>query len=549
VLVNEALDADNAAVVVIARVIGGTTRGGWRMRPDPRIGTDLGPYRIEALLGRGGMGQVYLAEEIRLGRKVALKILPPELAEDEAFRARFERESRMAAAIDDPNVLPVYEAGEIEGLLFLAMRYVDGTDLERRLAAGPLTPREVVRLLGQAASALDAAHARGLVHRDVKPANILIARTQGDERGDHVYLADFGLTRRRDEATALTRAGTLMGTLDYMAPEQMEGRAIDGAADQYALAAIAFRALTGQVPFARGTEVAVITAHLKDPPPSAVALNPTLPEAVDRVLARGMAKSATDRYPSCAALMAALRQVLGVSTVETAGPAPARGGRRRAAAVVAAVAMAVLLLVGGAWLALGRGGPAASPSPGPSGSAVAAAPSSASPSASPTAGTFPNDAEATLLAALPASMRPTCQRGPYDLVSGDASNGTMPVASLRCTPDISTGANLVVARQFRSTGLSAGNGAFTTDSAVSGIEAPNGIRPGDCATSPQAGGRWTRSGADAGAIACFVEAKTGDAQLWWSYKDRRLLVVATNQRGDSAALYTFFENVARFISP
>ncbi len=173
--------------------------------PDPRIGTDLGPYRIERVIGRGGMGVVYLAEQPSLGRKVALKILPPELAEDADFRARFISESKMAAAIDDPNILPIHEAGEIDGVLFIAMRYVEGSDLEQRLRAGAIEPREVIHLLSQVASALDAAHARGLIHRDVKPANILVAASPGDGRGEHAYLADFGLDqvpKRRDQRDA-----------------------------------------------------------------------------------------------------------------------------------------------------------------------------------------------------------------------------------------------------------------------------------------------------------------------------------------------------------
>ncbi len=270
---------------------------------DARVGADLGPYHIEAIIGRGGMGVVYLAEQPSLGRKVALKILPPELAEDADFRARFIRESKMAAAIDDPNILPIHEAGEIDGVLFIAMRYVEGTDLEARLKSGALPPDRAVHLLGQVASALDAAHARGLIHRDVKPANILIANALGDDRGEHAYLADFGLTKSRGVDTSLTRAGTLLGTLDYMAPEQLEGRELDGAADQYALAAIAFRALTGRLPFARDSEVALITAHLNEPPPSASAVEPTLPGDIDAVIARGMAKAPGDRYPSCAAFV------------------------------------------------------------------------------------------------------------------------------------------------------------------------------------------------------------------------------------------------------
>ena len=186
-----------------------------------------------------------------LDRKVALKLLTPDHADDEAFRARFLRESKLAASIDHPNIIPVYDAGELEGTYFIAMRYVEGVDLETRLRSGPLGPREAVHLLAQVASALDAAHDAGLVHRDVKPANILIASGKSVDRDDHAYLTDFGLTKHRGSQTGLTRAGGFIGTLEYIAPEQIEGRAVDGRADQYALGAIAVACLTGEPPFPR----------------------------------------------------------------------------------------------------------------------------------------------------------------------------------------------------------------------------------------------------------------------------------------------------------
>ena len=214
-------------------------------RPDPRLGTELGPYRIEAVIGRGGMGVVYLAEQARLGRKVALKIVSPEFSDDPKARARFLRESQMAAAIDHPNILPIYEADEADGVLFIAMRLVEGTDLAARLAAGPMEPRAAAAILVQVAGALDAAHARGLVHRDVKPANILLSVGAGADQGDHAYLTDFGLTKRGGSETSLTAAGGFAGTLAYIAPEQVDGREIDGRADQYSLACMAFECLTG----------------------------------------------------------------------------------------------------------------------------------------------------------------------------------------------------------------------------------------------------------------------------------------------------------------
>ena len=405
-------------------------------RPDPRLGTDLGPYRIEAVIGRGGMGVVYLATDRNLGRRVALKLLPEGLAADADFRARFIRESKMAAAIDDPNILPVYDAGEIDGVLFIAMRYVEGIDLEQRLRAGAIEPGDAIHLLGQVASALDSAHARGLVHRDVKPANILIAGARDDERGEHAYLADFGLTRSRGVDTSLTRAGTLVGTLDYMAPEQLEGRDLDGAADRYGLAAITFRALTGRLAFPRDTEVALITAHLKEPPPSAHELRPELPAAVDAVIARGMAKMPDDRYPSCAALIADLRTALAAMAPTPTGLARRHEVDRRVwLALAISGSLAAFALV--RWIGdLGLvGGGAASPSVAGSSLGVSSAgiPSSASPSSTTAAGVaFPNPAEAALLAVLPPGLKQGCERGSY-AVQGDrpAGPGAPPVPAFR----------------------------------------------------------------------------------------------------------------------
>ncbi len=301
-------------------------------RPDSRLGTDLGPYRIERVLGRGGMGVVYLAEQRELGRKVALKLLPDELAQDTDFRARFERESRLAAAIDHPNVIPLYEAGEIDGTLYLAMRYVEGTDLATRLREGSLPMPLAVEILGQVAGALDAAHEKGLVHRDVKPGNVLLDRTGSDER-PHAYLTDFGLTKQAGSETGLTRAGAFLGTPAYMAPEQVDGTEVDGRADQYALGAMAFECLTGRVPFVRDKEVAVALAHLKDPVPSAVALRPELPPAVDTVLGTVMAKDREARYPTCAAFVDDLRAALGGGAVSARPVHPPR--RRRPLVLVA----------------------------------------------------------------------------------------------------------------------------------------------------------------------------------------------------------------------
>ena len=355
------------------------------------------------------MGVVYLAEQRELGRKVALKLLPDELAHDTDFRARFERESRLAAAIDHPNVIPLYEAGEVEGTLFLAMRYVEGTDLATRLKEGPLPTATAIEILAQVAGALDAAHERGLVHRDVKPGNVLLDRTGSDER-PHAYLADFGLTKQTGSETGLTRAGAFLGTPAYMAPEQVDGTEVDGRADQYALGAMAFEALTGRVPFVREKEVAVALAHLKDPVPSAVALRPELPAAVDTVLGKAMAKDREARYPTCAAFADDLRAALGGGAVAAR---PIGAGRRRTPLLVAAVAGLVLVAVAGLGLASSLGG-SGSPSPSPSGSVAVTSPSPTVPTATSTA--FPNTAETALIALSAGGMG---DRLPTGLVCGD----------------------------------------------------------------------------------------------------------------------------------
>jgi WD40 repeat protein/tRNA A-37 threonylcarbamoyl transferase component Bud32 len=266
---------------------------------DPRVGTELAGYRIESLLGWGGMSVVYLAEDLRLKRRVALKLLATRLAENETFRDRFLRESELAASIDHPNIVPIYEAGATEDLLFIAMRYVEGRDLSERLQGGPLDPGDAVGILAQVASALDAAHARGLVHRDVKPSNVLLDRGARPDGSDHVYLADFGLTKRVSGESGVGDDGHLMGTIDYVAPEQIAGEEIDGRADVYSLGCVLYECLVGQPPFRRDSEIAVVFAHLEADPPAPSTQRPGLPLALDAVITRALAKEPEQRYPSC----------------------------------------------------------------------------------------------------------------------------------------------------------------------------------------------------------------------------------------------------------
>ena len=524
-------------------------------RPDPRVGSELGPYRIESVIGRGGMGVVYLATHAGLDRKVALKLLAPDFADDEAFRARFLRESRMAAAIDHPNIIPIYEAGEVDGVYFLAMRYVAGTDLETRLRAGPLEPSEAVHLLSQVASALDAAHEQGLIHRDVKPANVLVATGKGVEKADHAYLTDFGLTKHRGSQSGLTEASAFIGTLDYIAPEQIEGKPVDGRTDQYALACVAFECLAGRVPFVRDTDIAVAMAHLRDAPPSAVELRSGLPPAVDPILARGMAKRPEDRYPSCEAFVVALRGALGVRPTEERR-AVAAGDRRTRRVAVGAAAVVLVILV--AVVAVGSGAFGLGGGSGPSPSAVpaSAGSSGAAPSATPPAGAsdanrdaFPSVDEQALLsrvAAIPGSFAKTCVRGPYAAVPP----GLEPLASLECSPGIATGASQVIVRQFRPrTGV---GGHSTNSYSVKSIFANYPFRDlptGDCAVSSPSMGPWSAAGQARGTVACYTDQATGDALLYWSQDADGILVRARNPRGDSKALFSFFDTNARFIAP
>ncbi len=254
---------------------------------DPRPGNDIAGFRLEELLGRGGMGAVYRAEDMRLGRKVALKLLAPGLAENERFRERFLRESQLAASLDHPHIVPIYAAGEADGQLYLAMRYVEGYDLKQLLAReGRLEPGRALLLLGQVADALDAAHERGLIHRDVKPGNVLIASRAGRE---HCYLGDFGLTKQTASISGLTGTGELVGTVNYVSPEQIRGEAVDAHADVYALGCVLYECLAGQPPFARESDVATLWAHVNEPPPQ-------LGGAIDSELARALSKTPGDRH-------------------------------------------------------------------------------------------------------------------------------------------------------------------------------------------------------------------------------------------------------------
>ena len=309
------------------------------------IGNEIAGYRIDAVVGRGGMGVVYRATEIALDRPVALKLIAPELAGDARFRDRFMRESRLAASIDHAGILPVYAVGEADGELFLAMRFVAGTDLRRVLEErGPLPVDRALDSVGQIAGALDAAHERGLVHRDVKPANVLVDPT------GHCYLSDFGLTKQTDSAT--TASGTLAGTLDYLAPEQIRGDAVGAPADQYALAILLYECLTGAPPFRRASEAQTLFAHVQEPPPRVSAQRPGLPEALDDVLARGLAKEPERRYPTCGSLVEDAQAAAGITSARAR---PRRSRRRKIQLAIGAALLGLGALVVAAVLVATRG--------------------------------------------------------------------------------------------------------------------------------------------------------------------------------------------------
>jgi Protein kinase domain len=397
-------------------------------------GERVAGYVLEAQIGAGGMAVVFRARDERLGRPVALKLLAPGLAADGGFRQRFIRESRAAAAVDHPNIIPVYEAGEADGALFIAMRYVQGGDVRTLIDQnGPLPAARAWAIISQVAGALDSAHRHGLIHRDVKPGNILLdAGAAGRNRGpgpgeqqEHVYLSDFGISKQPTGASSLTLAGQFVGTLDYIAPEQIDGRDLDGRADLYSLGCAAYEMLSGKPPFRQSQGLALVRAHLSEPPPMLTAERPDLPVVINRVLASAMAKSPDERYPTCVQFAADLGRSLGLvagspappeaqgqfrsgPAIEAAWPpqaphapqAPRRrsrgartGGIMAVAAVLAATAVVAVVLVG-----RGHG-----PSPADAGGRSAG---SAGASASPVRSTSSPPASASASAAAPALAPP-----------------------------------------------------------------------------------------------------------------------------------------------
>jgi YVTN family beta-propeller protein len=289
-------------------------------------GAEFAGYRIEGVAGRGGMGVVYRARQRRPSRLVALKVIAPDLARDAQFRQRFERESQMAAQIEHPHVIPLYGVGEEDGSLYIVTRFVRGTDLRQTIsAAGTLEPPVAARIVDQIADALDSAHEDGLIHRDVKPANVMIERRR---RGEHAYLTDFGLAKQAASRSGVTAMGHFVGTIDYMAPEQFEARSLDARADVYSLGCVLFEALTGRVPYPADGEPAKMFAHMRAPPPSVHEIAPWVPPELDQVIERALAKDREARYPSAGDL--------GRAALSAAGrPEGGSGGRPKSRGVTA----------------------------------------------------------------------------------------------------------------------------------------------------------------------------------------------------------------------
>ncbi|WP_181777156.1 serine/threonine-protein kinase [Amycolatopsis pittospori] len=293
-------------------------------------GRRLGNYRIDGVLGKGGMSVTYKATDVRLGRKVALKVIGDHLGADAEFRERFVDEARNTSAIDHANVVPLYDFGELDGMLYIAMRMVDGGDLAGLISGGPIAPARALTMLDQVADALDTLHNRGLVHLDVKPANVLV--TSKETSREHVYVADFGLTRRGATGHR-TRGGDFLGSPTYAAPEHLRGEPLDGRTDQYALTCVLYACLTGSPPF-KGDVQTVIKGHLNGEPP-AISRIVGVPAGIDEVIRKGMAKNPADRYPNCVEMIAAARRALGPLAASNEPPGPP--GQAAAATVQQAV--------------------------------------------------------------------------------------------------------------------------------------------------------------------------------------------------------------------
>lgn len=526
------------------------------MGSQPAHGTDVIPelpgYRIVRQLGRGNMGVVYLAEDVHLRRQVALKLLAPTLVDGELFRQRFNRESHNAATLDHPNIIPVYAAGEAAGAQYIAMRYVPGGDLRALLETnGPLSLEQASAVIGAVADALDAAHTQGVIHRDVKPANILIDDRNGQE---HYYLSDFGIARNVSSAGSLTSTGQIMGTIDYLAPEQVQGKPVDSRADLYALGCVLYHCLTGAVPFPRADIAALMWAHVHETPPPVTARRPDLPPHIDHIVAKAMAKQPEDRYPTGRALASALHALTAdptaynnnakISTgipidsppppVASAGmtgtytalaPTPARASGttsppRRRWGLLAAGGTLALTLIAGSTIAVVK----------------------YLNSRFPTQVEFPTQAERALLNQLPPALtrKNNCARN-TELDTASIQ------ASVTCTPE--HGPDSIVFTRFISP--QSLHDRYNTDVTTAQSTSQISKDSGDCRSAETAEGTYTsKSGRASGRVLCYQDS--GSSFIEWTDESSKILGRAMqldSDYADSAKLRDWWARVANVKLP
>jgi serine/threonine-protein kinase len=563
---------------------------------DPLIGTVIDRrYRIESQLGTGGMGDVYVAEHLFVHDMVAIKVLRSEYSTDPDLRQRFLEEPRIAASSRHPNIIGIRDAGEEEGRLYVVMELVRGKDLKAVLQeSGPLDPARLLVVIGSVASALDAAHASGLLHRDVKPANILI-REDG-----HVFLTDFGIAKDMSKASSFTREGIFVGTLEYASPEQIRGEPLDRRTDVYSLGGVLYHCLAGEPPYGAGSDFDVMRGHVEGAPPQPRALRPELPEALDHVVARAMAKSRNDRYESCGELAEGLRRALQITVpgvpvatetrlsqpvtvappseptrldtpVPAPMPAPAsapppakRAGPTAASRKLLLAGLAALAIAGGgAGLAVGLAGGDDGPTAGAA--STEQAPAETPPVDTPTRETEPVDpgldATATvdsvpldtvaldettadtiflepaddvqaLLGHIPPDIRDTC--GEYPLTDETTSAWVGALAAVLCSSP-SGGATGVWYFSF-SDGIS-------MDTVFDGYLTGYAIPEGDCSTESTAYQDFTRNSGQAGRVLCKLW-DNATASVIWTRDDLFVLGWADNSDGDESALWTFWEDEA-----
>jgi serine/threonine protein kinase len=512
----------------------------------PRVGSQFASYRIEGVLGRGGMSVVYRAENMRLGNEVALKVLSADLSEDDAFRERFVRESRLAASINHPNIIPIYDAGEQDGLLYIAMRYVEGCDLKTLIREqGPLSLPRAAAIISQVARGLAVAHQRGLIHRDIKPANILTERAGGErEVLDHAYLADFGLMKHMISRSGLTNTGQFLGTVDYVAPEQVEARDVDHRADIYSLGCVLYECLTGSVPYPHDADVAVLFAHVRDEVPRVTDVRPDLPPVVDEITSTAMAKRPDDRYSNAADIPGVLAAAVAGSAaaappaqpapprpqetgersdvVSAAPPEPAGGGRlpagdgpdapsmpprgRRSLVVpaLAAALIAALAVIGVLLLSGDDSSPSAAQGGSNSSSNGGGAPGSGgAQTGGQSAGLGTTVQPSDLKLVMPTALYSHCNSGP---------GPTSAIATLDCTAATPAGLTYQISL-FPDTA--------TLEAAYRPILTAQGIEPDSngCKARKWRGERvWLHpTGSVGGHVACYVDLN-GDSVLVWTHE-------------------------------